>query len=180
MGSLMMNRYFTVLILFILPSLFSCGSKIAPRIAPEQNVQGLKISAVLKNSDESTFAISDITNKPRIFIFASTFCGVCQQEHRNLRDLFAQNGDQRPLNIELYTIMTGAVDSADSLDFMDFTGIQWTPLYQPGDELRNQLCGAGTANPCIVIEMPNQGIVFKHFGEVSIADLQKITGVWAW
>ena len=76
--------------------------------------------------------------------------------------------------------MTGAIDNSDSLDFKDLTGIQWNPFYQVDDDLRNTLCGKGTANPCVVVEMPNRGIVFKRFGEVSILELQSLTGAWSW
>ena len=171
---------YLILALFLFASL-GCGSRIPSRIAPpETNVSGLKVTTVLKQTNDTELLISDQIIKPRIFIFASTFCGVCQKEHRELRDLMALNNNLLPNNVDIFTVMTGATDSTDSLDFKDFTGIQWEPFYQPGDELRNLLCGQGTANPCIVIETPNQGIIFKHFGEVSISELQTKTGVWTW
>ena len=160
--------------------ILGCGSQIKPRIEPENNVTGFKVTATLSDINDAAVEVPEISTKPRIFIFASTFCGICQAEHRNLRDLMSINNDILPNNIEFYTIMTGSADNADSLDFKDFTKIQWNPFYQIGDELRNSLCGKGTANPCVIIEKPNQGIVFKHFGEVSIAELQSYTGVWTW
>lgn len=160
--------------------IFGCGSQIKPRISPENNVTGFKVTAKLSDINDVPFEISEISTKPRIFIFASTFCGICQAEHRNLRDLMAANNNLLPTNVDIYTVMTGAIDNGDSLDFKGFTNIQWNPFYQVGDELRNTLCGKGTANPCVIIEKPNQGIVFKHFGEVSLAELQSYTGAWLW
>jgi len=170
---------------FVLPFLLffvvGCGSQLPSRISPpEINLVGLKITTVLKDSNDADILLSGQITKPRIFIFASTFCGVCQKEHRQLRDLMALNNNLLPQNVDIYTVMTGALDSTESLDFKDFTGIQWNPFYQPGDELRNLLCGEGTANPCTVIETPSRGIVFKHFGEVTISELQNKTGVWTW
>jgi hypothetical protein len=160
--------------------ILGCGSQIKPRLAPENNVNGFKVTATLSDVNDQSIAIPEISTKPRIFIFASTFCGVCQAEHRNLRDLMAAHNNLLPNNVDIYTVMTGSVDNGDSLDFKGFTNIQWDPLYQVGDELRNQLCGKGTANPCLVIEKPNQGIVFKHYGEVSLVELQSYTGAWSW
>lgn len=157
-----------------------CGSKVQPRIEPTYVVTGLKVSGTITDINNQPVVISENPMKPRIFIFASTFCGVCQGEHRNLRDLMATNGGVLPTNVDIYTIMTGAVDNMDSLDFKDFTQIQWNPFYQVNDELRNTLCGIGTANPCVVVEKPNEGVIFKHTGEVSIQELQILTGAWVW
>lgn len=174
-------KYILVLFLFS-----SCGSQLADKIgrveAPvlKTDIFGLKVSGQVMDVNDQVVQLSEVTVKPRIIIFAATFCGICQAEHRNLRDIFALNNNQRPTNVDVITIMTDSLDNLDALDFKSFTAIQWDPYYQIGDELRNTLCGKGSANPCVIVERPNEGVVFQHVGEVSIHELQSLTGAWLW
>lgn len=159
----------------------SCGSNIQPRIAPENNVSGVKIESVgLLDINNNPIILNPISTKPRILFFASAICGTCQSEHRKLRDEMAIHGGLRPMNTDIYTIMVQAEDNLDAQDFKTITGMQWDPYYQVGDDLRNKLCGRGTPNPCVVVELPLTGIVLQKSGEVSISELQSLTGVWTW
>ncbi len=163
--------------------LTSCGSQldylVGGRGLEDPQVDGFEITGVLKDINGNSYNLSK-TEKPRIIIFAATFCSVCQREHRNLRDLMMQNQNQLPDNVDILTIMVDALDSTDSLEFQDLTKIQWSPYYQIDNELKNILCGENAGTPCIVVEKPNVGVVFKHVGGVSIEELQSITGVWKW
>jgi hypothetical protein len=165
--------------------LLSCGSQVQNSLQPEntpppQQATSFKTSGNFKSIEEVDFYLPEVTTKPRILIFAGTFCSICQGEHRELQALFDSKNGSLPSNVEILTIMVDAVDNSDSLDFKDFTGIQWNPYYQVNQNLRNQLCGAGSATPCTVIEMPQQGIVFQHIGGTSVQELQQITGEWLW
>jgi thiol-disulfide isomerase/thioredoxin len=172
--------------IFILSSFLSCARHMDTALGqpptnsvPEQ-ASGAGINSVVTDVDGGAVTLEPASDRPRLILFASLFCSVCQKEHIALRDLMKAHGNLRPANVELLTIMTGAIDSTDSLDFQDFTGIGWTPYYQDGDELRNSLCGKGTPNPCVVVEVPRRGVIFQKIGEVSIDELQQLTGPWRW
>ncbi len=172
-------KIFSTGVLFFM---FSCGSNIAPRIAPENNVTGFKVPATtVTQIDDMPYTIPAISNKPRIFIFALEFCATCQAEHIILRDIMANHSGLRPNNVEILTIMVQANTNDDSIGFVSKTGIQWDPYYQVGDQLKNDLCGEKTVIfPCVVVELPGQGVVFQKIGGASIEELQSKTGVWLW
>ena len=172
-------KIFSTGILFFL---VGCGSNLTPRTAPENNVTGFKVPATtVTDINDDAFVIPVISGKPRVFIFATEFCATCQAEHRELRDLMAIHGGLLPTNVEIFTIMVDAVDNVDSLGFKSVTGMQWNPYYQVGDQLKNDLCGEKTViYPCVVAELPGQGVVLKKIGAVSSEELQSKTGAWLW
>ena len=170
-------KKFSILMFLVL----GCGSNLNPRIAPENNVIGLQVSeALVSDINDNTFIIPAILTKPRIFIFATELCSTCQSEHRALRDIMAAHAGALPSNVDIYTIMVDAVDSADATGFKLATGIQWNPYYQTGDALKKSLCGEMAVYPCVVIELPIRGIVLQKIGEVSATELQSQTGAWLW
>ncbi len=172
-------KIFSTGILFFL---VGCGSNLTPRTAPENNVTGFKVPATtVTQIDDTPYTIPVISNKPRIFIFASELCLTCQDEHKILRDIMSNHSGLHPNNVEILTIMVEAFTNDDSIGFVDKTGIQWDPYYQAGDQLKNDLCGVKTISyPCVVIELPGKGVVFKQTGGASIEVLQSKTGAWLW
>ncbi len=129
--------------------------------------------------------LADSVEKPLVLIFAQDTCVVC---HGETEAIFTQlkNPTIPPSLVRIITVLVGAdkaiaADWKNGVDWPWTTGtaVPWEVAYQDDDSLFKSVCPGHPAQvPCLVIQMPGQGLVFQKVGETSIDAIKAVTGPW--
>ncbi|MES3037467.1 MAG: hypothetical protein V4736_06115 [Bdellovibrionota bacterium] len=80
------------------------------------------------------------------------------------------------LKIEIHTVLIGAFIE-DGIDWKNRHGVTWPVFVSEDVDALKKYCGKPQV-PCVLIENKTLGIVFRRLGEVSIEEMQEVTGPW--
>jgi hypothetical protein len=142
----------------------------APSAATKKFVSGTVIG-----TDGKPVNLSDYTSQPIVVIFAQDTCTTCLAETEEFRDSLSERTHE-PAKVKVVSILVGAALD-DAIDWKNLHSVPWTVTVDTGDPLFRSYCADGKV-PCTVVQLPEQGIVFKRVGASSLAEITKLTGNW--
>jgi thioredoxin-related protein len=160
-----------ILTLFILVGLTACGRNMDSLVKEPLDETINLIGSLeawdqpLVTSDGGDLNLKDHNNKPTILLFSGEWCIVCQEEHKHIRDYFAEDATLRN-KVNIYTVFI-RVNQSKSHVLKGRWNIDWPVAYDPSPskmELIHKYCGLEGLTPCAVVHSPTQGFVHQESG----------------
>lgn len=176
-----LERYYLIILLGLLSSCGvhqkfilseGAGLKDTPSVAPTGDKEFL--AGKLRVGDQ-TVDLGGLTSKPLVLLFASDTCEICLAESLAIRRSLP-DPTKAPTRVGLFTAIV-AVGSSDAFAWKKENKIPWPVGHDEKLELFKKWCGGGSV-PCTIVQMPDRGIVLRHKGELSTAEIQKLIGPW--
>ena len=133
------------------------------------------VSGILVGSDDKKIDLGKTDGLPLVLIFSNDSCSTCAAEAEDIKK--ALYPATQPTKIHLYTELNGAIKD-DAVYWKKIHNIPWDVGYDENSNLFMKYCTDHTLIPCTVIQMPSQGIVLVHQGQMDTGAIQKITGAW--
>src|SRR5690606_4424881 len=119
--------------------------------------------------------LKDDGGLPTVLAFGSTMCSSCNEEAQAFRD-HLKDKTRGPTKIRLLTVLVGA--TAGSVDrWKQRYQIPWTVAYDTDASVFKQFCEEDTV-PCLIIHLPDQGVVLREHGIVEMERIVNLTGPW--
>lgn len=115
-----------------------------------------------------------------VLYFAQETCTTCAKEADAL-SAEINRLEGLPSNVKFLTILVGtdAEFFEDAADWSIRHSTQWSiGLEKETDSLFSKYFAEPRQVPSIVIQKPQEGIVFKHTGEVTLEQIREETGPW--
>jgi hypothetical protein len=160
--------------------LVNCGAHFTD--IPKEKKRVLTVSSLsgkLPTSDGGEVDLADDGGKPTILQFAVPGCSSCAHEAKNLRDNL-KNKDAPPSKVRIITILNNAVFE-DAQDWKQGQGSPWIVAYDSNPDPKKLVfrtyC-ATDVTPCLVVHTPEQGIRLSRNAEVSVGEIEGLTGKW--
>ena len=158
--------------------LSGCGSHL-PFVIHAGNPNQVKTSPGLtgqfQTTDQQNQDLSKSGDLPVVLIFSQDTCAACGVEAEALRGAL-KNPTTAPSLVHVFTILVGAV-MADAIDWKDLHRVPWAVGTDLKSELFKQYCAEQTV-PCIVVYVPEKGIVLRKNGSANLVELSGLTGPW--
>ena len=161
----------------ILLTLASCGRGLEEKLKVKDARTELdsEISFFVPGSEGTDLNLGDNRGKTTLLVFASEFCSICRAEAKHMVSSL-KDPKVAPNKVNVYHIMIGATKEDAQFWKEDFN-IPWKVGYDLNGNLFKKLCKEDTT-PCLVVHKNEEGVVFRHHGELSLSKLKKITGAW--
>jgi hypothetical protein len=175
MANLRRSRLLLAFVLFIVSG---CGKNLPFNLqSPAQgNVDpGNSLTGSFTRIDETTEDLTHSTDRPTILIFSQDTCQACGEEADSLLSHLA-HPSANPSKAHLYTVLVGSYPE-DAVAWKQLHPLPWEVGVDADSELFNHYCAIHTV-PCVVVYLPNRGIVMRKNGEVGFDELTAITGNW--
>lgn len=168
---------------FALVALAGCGSdwnvylrKPKTRTTKQPRPQEYSLDGTFVTPDNARINLADDEGLPTVLVFSTDACLVCRHEAKAFRDSLADS-TVAPTKIKLYSVLVGAIPE-DATDWKDDLELPWTVgLDDAANTLYEKYCG-GSQVPCTIVHVPSRGIVLSRIGEVTVAEIQALTGPW--
>ena len=113
---------------------------------------------------------------PIVLIFAQDTCIVCNHEADAIRKSLS-DVKSPPKAVRIFTVLVGA-EMQDAADWKADHAVPWEVGVDSSAALFKKTCDSPTV-PCIVVQVPDRGIILRKIGSVSPRELQRLTGsIW--
>ncbi|MCB0418080.1 MAG: redoxin domain-containing protein [Bdellovibrionales bacterium] len=140
--------------------------------------EGNFLSQVLPTTESGPLDLATFRNKPVVLVFAEETCLTCLKEAKGFAAyLDRQLKGMPPRSVQLVHVLVGIDDPEFAKEWKRNTGVVWPVAYEPGVELKNQLCGRGPL-PCTLVQSPTKGLGEPHIGFITADELIQTTGTW--
>ncbi len=165
--------------LFLLSGLVAgCGVTQRVQIGPVRpaltdSPTPIFVSGVLPLTDGSNLDLNTLSRSPLVLIFASDTCDVCAAEVKAIRESLTKP-NEAPNRVAVVNAVV-SVRQDDAAQWKLDHRIPWSVGFDEKLALFKQWCGPGSV-PCTVVQVPERGIVLTHRGEITPAELEKLTG----
>ena len=174
-----------ICLLIVILGLAECGVNIPVTVKPPRNTQANPVDSKPESvtllegqwvaTDHSTIDLTQFRSKATILVFAQDTCSVCRKESLAIRASLA-DPTAAPNRVNLFTVLVGS-PLEDAEDWKGSLKIPWKVGADAKSDLFRKFCVTPTV-PCLLVQLPERGIVFVKNGEVSLSELTTLTGPW--
>ena len=133
------------------------------------------ISGGLQLTDTSAVSLQTDTTKPLVVMFSAQSCSSCRVDAAQLKNALT-DPNSNPNQVNVYTIIVGS-DLSVAQEWKNTLGLPWNVGSDPNGAIYKSYCNI-QIYPCIMIQMPNKGIVYQGYGTMSYNAMKAYTGNW--
>lgn len=149
----------------------------SPVVVATPKPWGKKLSGFMKSSDGTTINLAHDDNLPTILMISATWCGPCKDEIASIKKSLVDkiNG---PSKVKLYTVFVDmqTASSAESWRKALPTNNPIMPWKVGYTNELGKMCTGGY--PCILINTPEDGVVYRRAGGMGVSAMKQYTGAW--
>ncbi len=156
----------------------ACGSEL-PRtlkapLAQSEVGAGEYLEGQFFLSDGTSQDLSALRDRPLVFMLAGEFCSTCIHEVGVFKNALSPSILEE--QIRFRSVLVGNTESGAD-EWKNTHSVPWPVGFQDGDSLFQKWCPERTT-PCLIIQTPENGVVLRKTGAVSVTEIEALTGAW--
>lgn len=154
-----------------------CASKIDPYVQVQKFKQqtGEFVDGSFEDTDGATADLAALRDRPLVLMLAGEFCESCLKEIGSFKAQMGSDGIPSG-DARFVTLLVGA-DSLSAKDWKAQWEIPWAVGVQEDDATFEKWCPE-SVTPCLVVQLPDRGVVLREVGVVEPGKIVGLTGPW--
>ncbi|MBF0314110.1 MAG: hypothetical protein HQK50_07790 [Oligoflexia bacterium] len=123
-------------------------------------------------------SISVKSELPIVLLFSEVLCGSCMEEHQQIsKDVVDRERFKE--KVQMITVMVGSYESdRERVDRWGVKNGAFWPLLTDGNGVLFAKYCRENIFPCVVIFMPEQGMVYSKNAKVGVSEIKSVVGDW--